>query len=192
MNQSKKHLRDKIVTMLQTFPKEEKTAADIQIAQSLTFLIVYKNAKSICTYVSMPMEVNTHQIILAAILSKGSIIVPKIQESELLLYSLRSFDELEKGTYGILEPNTHRAHVPIQTIDLFIIPGIAFGRDGSRLGWGKGYYDQLLAMVHVPIIGLSYDKQLFDTVPHGTKDKKVDIIVTETHIYDVNLTTFGS
>lgn len=190
MNQSKKHLREKIVTLLQIFPKREKTAADIQITQSLTSLSVYKNATSICTYVSMPMEVNTHQIIRDALLSKGSIIIPKIHESQLLLYSIRSFDELEKGTYGIPEPNTHRAHVPIQTIDLFIIPGIAFGRDGSRLGWGKGYYDQLLMDVRVPVIGLSYEKQLLDTVPHSTKDKKVDIIVTETHIYDLTLTAF--
>jgi len=192
MNQTKKHLRDKIVTLLQTFPQSEKSAADIQIAQSLTSLPVYKNAKSICTYVSMPMEVNTHQIIRKALLAKGSIIVPKIQGSELLLYSIRSFEELEVGAYGIMEPLTRRAHVPKQTVDLFIIPGIAFGADGSRLGWGKGYYDRLLTNIHVPIIGLSYDRQLLNTVPRCTKDKKVDIIITETHIYDVNTTHFRS
>ncbi|MFH0749359.1 MAG: 5-formyltetrahydrofolate cyclo-ligase [Candidatus Gottesmanbacteria bacterium] len=170
----------------------EKRFADIQITKSLMSLRVYKNAKSICTYVSMPSEVNTHQIIREALLAKGSIIIPKVQGITLELYSIRSFEELSIGPYGFLEPHIRRAHVPIQTIDLFIIPGLAFGRDGSRLGTGKGYYDRLLQDVHVPVIGLSYDRQLFDTIPHSAKDKKIDIIITETHIYDFNITPLRS
>lgn len=192
MNHTKKYLRKKIAACLQTFPQMEKRAADRKIVLSLTALPIYKSAKSICIYVSMEAEVYTHQIIRNALLDNGSIIVPKIRRSELLLYSIRSFRELKAGTYGILEPQTNRAHVPKQSIDLFIIPGIAFGRDGSRLGWGKGYFDRLLTNIHVPVIGLCYDRQLLDTVPHDAKDKKVDIIVTESHIYDVNVTTFRS
>jgi len=163
----------------------EKRFAGIQITQSLLSLRVYKNARSICSYVSTNSEVDTHQIIREALLAKGSIIVPKIQGMNLELYSIRAFEELIIGAYGILEPHVRRAHVPIQSIDLFIIPGIAFGKDGTRLGHGKGYYDRLLQSTHVPTIALAYDHQIFDTIPHGAKDKKVDIIITETHIYDL-------
>lgn len=192
MNQIKQQLRNTIAGSLQSFPKQEKNAADVRISQSLLSLRLYKNAKSICTYVSTADEVNTHQIIREALLAKGSIIVPKIQGADLELYSIRSFEELTPGTYGILEPHIHRSHVPIQSIDLFIVPGIAFGRDGSRLGRGKGYFDRLLAHIQVPIIGLSYERQIHDTVPHSAKDKKVDIIVTETHIYDLKNPSLSS
>jgi 5-formyltetrahydrofolate cyclo-ligase len=186
MYPTKQQVRNKFIEELHTISPMEKVSADFRIAQSLTSLRVYKNAKSICTYVSTPAEVNTHQIIREALLAKGSIIVPKIEGSELLLYSIRSFEEIKIGSYGILEPQTRRAHVPIQSVDLFIVPAIAFGMDGSRLGRGKGYYDRLLTNIHVPIIGLSYDRQICETVPHGAKDKKIDIIITETHIYDLN------
>lgn len=190
MQLTKTYTRKQIIDVLADFPLMQKRLADVKITQSLTSLRVYKNAKSICSYVSTQTEVNTHQVIRDALLAKGSIIVPKIQGSELELYSIRSFEELSVGTFGILEPHTRRAHVPIQSIDLFIVPGIAFGMDGSRLGRGKGYYDRLIINIHVPVIGLCYDRQLLDTVPYGAQDKKVDIIVTENHIYDFNITPF--
>jgi 5-formyltetrahydrofolate cyclo-ligase len=192
MYPTKQQVRKSFIEKLHLISSSEKVSADVKIAQSLLSLRVYKNAKSICTYVSMEHEVNTHQIIREALLAKGSIIVPKVQGSELLLYSIRSFEEIKIGSYGIMEPQTRRAHVPVQSIDLFIIPGIAFGMDGSRLGRGKGYYDRLLGDTHVPIIALAYDKQVSDTVPHGAKDKKIDIIITETHIYDLNNPSLSS
>jgi len=186
MYPTKQQVRNTFLKELHTIAPTEKVSADFKIAQSLTSLRAYKNAKSICTYVSTPEEVNTHQIIREALLAKGSIIVPKVQGSELELYSIRSFEEIKLGSFGIMEPQTRRAHVPVESIDLFIVPGIAFGMDGSRLGRGKGYYDRLLSNTTVPIIGLAYNRQVSDTVPHGAKDRKVDIIITETHIYDLN------
>ena len=170
--QQKQIIRKRVDTGL---PAAGKRFADIQITKSLMSLKIYRNAKSICSYVSTSNEVDTHQIIRETLLAKGSIIVPKIQGMNLELY----------GTYGILEPHIRRAHVPIQSIDLFIVPGIAFGKNGSRIGHGKGYYDRLLQSISVPIIALAYNQQVFDTIPHGAKDKKVDIIITESHIYDL-------
>ena len=192
MQPTKTQIRKTAIEALTNFPMAEKRHADVEITHALTSLRVYKNAKSICSYVSTQTEVNTHQIIREALLAKGSIIVPKIQGANLELYSIRSFEELSAGAYGILEPQTRRAHVPIQSIDLFIIPGLAFGKDGTRLGRGKSFYDRLLSTVHIPIVGLAYNRQVYDTVPHGAKDKKVDILITETHIYDFIITTFRS
>ena len=180
--QQKQIIRKRVDT---GFPAAGKRFADIQITKSLMSLKIYRNAKSICSYVSTSNEVDTHQIIRETLLAKGSIIVPKIQGMNLELYSIRAFEELTLGTYGILEPHIRRAHVPIQSIDLFIVPGIAFGKNGSRIGHGKGYYDRLLQSISVPIIALAYNQQVFDTIPHGAKDKKVDIIITESHIYDL-------
>ncbi len=188
----KQTIRAKSRQEITSLSKSYRQKADGQIQSKLIFLRVFKNATSICSYVSTNNEVDTHQIIRETLLAKGSIIVPKIQGAALELYSIRSFEELKMGSFGIVEPQTKRAHTPIQSVDLFIVPGIAFGRDGSRIGRGKGYYDRLLQTIHVPIVALAYDCQVFDTIPHGAKDKKVDIIITETHIYDLMNSSISS
>ena len=63
------------------------------------------------------------------------------------------------------------------TIDLAIIPGVAFDLNGNRLGRGKGYYDRLLPKLSCHTIGICYPYQLIDEVPHEPHDVPVDEII---------------
>ena len=67
-------------------------------------------------------------------------------------------------------------------IDLFLVPGVAFDKSGNRLGYGKGYYDQLLHNTTGLKIGICFDCQVVDAIPNETHDIKMDIIVTESRI----------
>ena len=62
-------------------------------------------------------------------------------------------------------------------IDLIIVPGVTFDKDGNRLGHGKGYYDRILEKLKVPKIGLAFEFQIVDKVPSESHDEKLDYII---------------
>jgi 5-formyltetrahydrofolate cyclo-ligase len=70
-------------------------------------------------------------------------------------------------------------------VELFIVPGVAFDRDGGRLGHGRGYYDGLLAQARrgVPVIAAAFECQLVERVPMTPRDVRVDAIATEVALH---------
>ena len=72
---------------------------------------------------------------------------------------------------------------PVDSMDLLVVPGIAFDKKGYRLGYGKGYYDMFLAKKKVTSIGLGYSFQLLELLPKGKYDKRLDAIATEDGVH---------
>jgi 5-formyltetrahydrofolate cyclo-ligase len=127
--------------------------------------------------------------IRAALASAKEVFVPLCFEGNLRLFRLRSLDDLAPRTLGILEPRedlwTPDRFISVDAIDVALIPGLAFGRDGSRVGQGRGYYDRLLApAVGRPLrVAVAFECQLFDRVPSTPSDALMDLIVTESAEY---------
>lgn len=96
---------------------------------------------------------------------------------------ITSVTDIKKGAYGIYEP-TDVAAVNISDIDIAVIPGISFSKSGDRLGFGKGYYDRFLSEFCGTKEGVCYDFQVLDEIPASEHDVKMDIIITETRIYN--------
>ncbi len=96
---------------------------------------------------------------------------------------ITSVSELNKGAYGISEPKKVMP-VSVSDINTAIIPGIAFSENGDRLGFGKGYYDRFLAEFKGLKIGICYDFQVLPEIPTSPHDVKMDLIITETRIYN--------
>ena len=113
------------------------------------------------------------------------VVVPRCgkEAHRLLNINIRSFDELSRGKYGLMEPdyNIEREVAPLD-FDLVILPLLAFDRKGGRLGFGGGYYDTLLEECTCPKIGLGYSFQEVETVPVEPHDEKLDIIITDKEI----------
>ncbi len=85
-----------------------------------------------------------------------------------------------KGLYGISEPSPEHPPVPIDYLDMVILPGVAFGEAGERLGMGVGFYDRALYGVDRPLrLALAFDFQLLPTVPQKEWDQKVDWVLTD-------------
>lgn len=189
----KQTIRAQTLQHISALSKTYRHQADIRIQKTILSLPQYIQSKVICYYVSTKNEVDTIQLIKKELASQQKrVIVPKIDAHNLDLYEITSWNDLHTGTYGIKEPHNLFKRIGPKDVNLFIVPGIVFGQDGSRIGHGKGYYDRLLQNVNVPIIGLAYDIQMYPTVPHGARDAKLDIIITETHTYDFNVTPFRS
>ncbi|HUD18962.1 MAG TPA: 5-formyltetrahydrofolate cyclo-ligase [Patescibacteria group bacterium] len=177
---AKDSIRKGITLANRRFTPHERKRADDLITKRLIHIPLIINANVVCSYVSLPDEVDTKKIITALLLQKKTVVVPKvISKSVMSLYKITTLDDLAPGVFHILEPRNTGTIVPISTIDLFIVPGIAFDRQGNRLGRGRGYYDRLLRDIAVPKIGLAYDFQVIAEVPHSSYDVRVTAIVTE-------------
>lgn len=90
-------------------------------------------------------------------------------------------DDLQRGQMNVWEPKPQCALITIAALDLILVPGLAFTRDGARLGRGGGYYDRLLAhpTCRAKRIAVAYDLQLVDHIPLELHDQRVHQIITE-------------
>ncbi len=88
--------------------------------------------------------------------------------------------EFVKGAFGVLEPPSDSPLIPLNRLDLVLVPGLAFDRQGRRLGRGKGFYDRLLAEVTGIKCGVALDEQIVEELPEEPHDIAMDFILTPT------------
>ncbi|WMM23732.1 5-formyltetrahydrofolate cyclo-ligase [Tissierella sp. MB52-C2] len=184
---NKKTLRKEILGKRSELSREEIIKYSNIISNEIYEMDLYKNAKRIMCFVSNGTEVETHPLIEQAIKDGKSIVVPiTISETkELLVSDVYSLSELEVGDYDIEVPKKKFTRiVDPNTIDLILVPGVAFAKDGYRVGYGGGYYDRFLSKLlnPTPTIAIGFDLQIVDKVPTDKYDLPVDMIVTEKRI----------
>ena len=168
----------------------EKDAVSERIVRRFMDLPEYEKAGTIMFYVDVRDEVRTRQALPEALASGKRIVVPYCLDGELELFWLENMDELELGMYRILEPKVELRDVAAKRLtptdlDLVMVPGVAFDRNGGRTGHGKGYYDKLLqhARKDAPLVALSFECQLFEEIPAESHDIFMDKVVTEDSVY---------
>lgn len=152
----------------------------------------YKNAKTIMAFINFGSEINTRYIIENSIDLKKSIVIPITvpETKELKVSKMLNYSELEIGHYNILTPKDEFIRfVNPNTIDLVLVPGLIFDKDGYRIGYGGGYYDRFLSKLDpsVPKIGICFDLQVQDTIPRNHYDIPVDFILTEKGLIKINI-----
>ena len=108
-------------------------------------------------------------------------VVPVVLRTGIVLVPYAEGTPLRPGPFGIGEPPVFQT-VPPDSVDLFLLPGIAFDRSGGRLGYGKGYYDRLLSGLSSPRIALAFHEQIIDRTPLLENDILVDTIITDKEI----------
>jgi 5-formyltetrahydrofolate cyclo-ligase len=170
--------------------QQEKDAVSERIVRRFMDLPEYEKAGTVMFYVDVRDEVRTRQALPEALASGKRIVVPYCLDGELELFWLANMDELELGMYRILEPKVELRDVAAKRLtptdlDLVMVPGVAFDRNGGRTGHGKGYYDKLLqhARKDAPLIALSFECQLFEEIPAESHDIFMDKVVTEDAVY---------
>jgi 5-formyltetrahydrofolate cyclo-ligase len=168
----------------------EKDAVSERIVRRFMDLPEYEKAGTVMFYVDVRDEVRTRQALPEALASGKRIVVPYCLDGELELFWLENMDELELGMYRILEPKVELRDVASKRLtptdlDLVMVPGVAFDRNGGRTGHGKGYYDKLLqhARKDAPLVALSFECQLFEEIPAESHDIFMDKVVTEDSVY---------
>ncbi len=160
------------------------------ICRRFAALPEYFAAATVMLYVHVRNEVRTQEFIQAVLAQGKGVVVPYCVGNELGLFRLESLDELAPSTFGLLEPRPQLRALPekrveAREVDLIMVPGVAFDRDGGRLGHGKGFYDRLLGRARrdALLVGVAFECQLFPDVPMGEHDVYMDRVVTEAAAY---------
>ena len=187
----KKALRNKILSLRDALSLDERRQKSKAIQSLLFSLPEFAAAQRLALFVSFRSEVLTESIIRAALSLSKVIAVPitDLARKQLSLSRITDYDtDLAPGTWGIPEPKPDRIRpVALHEPDLFIAPGVAFDRQGRRIGYGGGFYDRLLRALPVrkPVVALAFALQIVDRVPfEPSLDEPVDIIITEEEIID--------
>ncbi len=176
--------------------QENKDEISAAICEKFIQLPEYQSAGVVMWYLDCRSETRTQPHLKKEIAASGKkIIVPYCTvdekgDNKLGLWHLESFDELVVGKWNILEPPRERwgdpaKEVAPENLDLVMVPGVGFDRNGGRMGNGQGYYDRLLekARPDCPLIAICYESQLFDEILVGPHDIFMDKVITEKDVY---------
>ena len=164
---------------------DEREAKERAIGERLLALDAYKGAKTVLFYASFRDEAGTLGLIESAVRSGKRVMLPRVEGPELALYYIGSTAELVMSRMGIPEPaGQKKTAAGISEADVVIVPGVAFDLSGGRLGYGKGYYDKLLARrekaKRIPLAALAYEAQIYEgTLPLMPHDVRMDFVITE-------------
>jgi len=179
----KHQLKDSILEKRNSLPEKEILEKSVLIKNKLSNFEPYKKSKTAMFFVSFKSEVSTHKMIKESLKNK-TVVVPKVVHHEIEPSVIIDFENLIPGKFGILEP-IETMRIAFKNIDIILVPGIAFDKEGHRIGYGFGYYDKFLAKVTKAVkIGLCFDFQVVDKIPRETHDVPVDFVVTEKRVVE--------
>ena len=184
----KKALRKEILTKRSILDAVEKEEKDRKILDRFYDSNYYREAKNIFIYISYDSEINTKGIIKKALMDNKKIYVPRTEFKTRLMdaVEITSLNNLIESEYGILEPSVEEPHIDPNEIDLIVVPGVAFDRNGGRMGYGAGFYDRYFKKISkdnvkkVIKLALAYDFQILEKIPMNEQDVPVNYIITET------------
>ena len=181
---SKLAIRKRILKLLRNQKEEDRCKKNLVILRKFFAIKAVKLAKTILFYVAFDGEVETIDMIKRACAKGKKVAVPAILKDKKMIIPtlIRNCEEdLELGPYGIKHPKSNRtARINVDELDLVVVPGIAFDKKGHRLGRGAGYYDRFLARLpkDVPTVGLAFDFQMVNVLPHQDHDIPVSRVIS--------------
>jgi len=181
----KRELRRQLLDKRRELPPEEAAKRSAAILHRLKTLEAFRNAPQILTYVaSKDHEVDTRGLIRELLVAGRIVLVPKALPSRRMDWRrLDALETLAPGPFGVLEPPESLPLVTtISNAALCVVPGIAFRRDGYRIGYGAGYYDRFLAGFSGTMVGLAYEFQITEAFQPESHDRPVQWIITEERV----------
>jgi 5-formyltetrahydrofolate cyclo-ligase len=152
---------------------------------------VFRRARGVLGFASFGSEMETGAFLQGVLASGRTLVLPRIDRDarRLVLHRVGGLEtDLRPGPWRIPEPDPARCRLAAPAdIDFILVPGVAFDPDGGRLGYGAGYYDRLLAAWPSPLpplVAAAFEIQIVPAVPVLTGDHRVDLVVTESAVYD--------
>ena len=185
---TKSQIRKDIAKTFDTLSEDQVSAKTKAIEDKLFEFANFLESRTALLYVQSDLEVQTSAIIKRTLHFNKVVVLPAF-DPETFEMTLLKVDNPEKelipGPRGVLEPDPNLCKiVPIDRIDIAIIPGIAFDEKGSRIGTGRGYYDRLIPQLAITTrkVSLTFEEQILQQIPLESHDKHVDIIITDKRI----------
>ena len=185
---AKIQIRDDIANTISALSESEITEKANAVESRLFAFANFLESKIALLYISENLEVQTDSIIQKAYSHNKIVVLPAFDpvNYKMKLMKVDAFgQELIPGPRGIGEPDASKCKVvPMDRIDIAIIPGLAFDEKGGRVGSGAGYYDRLIPRLAITTrkVALTFEEQIIPQVPMESHDKYVDIIITDKRI----------
>jgi 5-formyltetrahydrofolate cyclo-ligase len=179
---SKQYLRRKFKKLRDSLPIAYQRSASEKIAKKVLALPEIKRAQTIGLYLSKGSEVRTFSIVKNLLQLKKTVAVPKVYKKSMHLHFhiIRSLKDCCLGMFNILEPLSRCPRIDPKKMQVLLIPGIVFDKQGYRLGYGKGFYDRFIKKhQHDLTLGLTYRKTLIQRLPRQKTDISVHRVMTD-------------
>ena len=185
---TKSQIRSEIANTVAALSEKERADKTKAIEKRLFEFANFLESKVAMLYVNKNNEVATKDILFRSYAYSKIVVLPAYSNDTFEM-TLMKVDTLEKdliaGPRGIYQPDPDRCKVvPIDRIDIAIIPAIALDEKGGRIGSGQGYYDRLIPNLAITTrkVALALEEQIIQQVPIESHDKHVDIIITDQRI----------
>ena len=179
--ETKAWLRQRLRERLKGISPVEKATESAHLCGLLREQSLWKRARCVLFYAALSDEVDVWPLLEVAI-AEGKIVALPRYRSEQACYGAARLqnpgNDTKTGEFGIREPTAECTGVPLNQLDLILVPGVGFDLSGRRLGRGKGYYDRLLTGVRGAKCGLAFEKQIVMAIPAEPHDITLDYIVT--------------
>jgi 5-formyltetrahydrofolate cyclo-ligase len=188
LSRTKSELRREYTKMREDMDQSEVERLSEKIIDTVLKLPVFKRAETVMVYLNFKNEVDSLKMIEESYKAGKKVVIPYCTKEtmEIIPSELNDIEtEIVKGKNGYLQTKKDCVKpVPIEDIDLIVVPGIAFDKRCYRLGFGAGYYDRFLRKLNFekPTIGLCYDFQIIHSIPVEEHDVPLDFVITEERI----------
>lgn len=177
---TKAEIRARIRSLRASIPAQERTAFSAAAARRALALVQVHRARYVLGFAPAPEELDITPLLEALAASGATIVLPRMAgPDELTLHIAGEAAQLESGPFGIRQPVVDAPQADADRIDLVVVPGVAFDTQGSRIGFGAGYYDRLLPhLSRAYRLALAYDFQVVESIALEPHDVSVHAIVT--------------
>ncbi|GAA3914019.1 5-formyltetrahydrofolate cyclo-ligase [Microbacterium invictum] len=184
IDDAKRALRADLRERRQQRSEQANEAAASGIREQLDALVTQLGVQTMSCYLSTTIEPGTREFIAGALERGIRVLLPLTRTDGLLDWTVADPDaEVVEGVFGVPEPISDvLSPLAVDEVDVMVIPAAAVDRHGTRLGWGRGYFDKTLgSMEHrPPVYAVIFDSELLDDVPRDLHDQPVTGVVTPT------------
>ena len=172
-------IREHMIQTLKQMPIKQKQQKETVILQLLFSSQIWQTAESVGVIRSLPFEFDTAAIFAKGFEQNKRIAVPKAQQKKLQFYHVEPTTRYEASAFGVEEPISEQEAHPL---DLLIVPGLAFSKNGYRIGFDGGYYDRFLSAFDGKTVSLAFGEQFNDQWTPDVFDIPIDKIYTDSLI----------
>jgi len=178
---TKVELRAEFKRQRDALGEEERRNASLAICRRITAWPPFARSETVLSYLPMRAEVDLTPLLEMHPEKRWAL--PRILPKGQMAFHLYRPGELVRHPYGMLEPPADALPVSVDQVDLALVPGLAFDREGWRLGYGGGFFDRFLAGFDGQSAGVSYQALFVERLPHASHDIPVGYVVTELGLY---------
>ncbi|MGI6497623.1 MAG: 5-formyltetrahydrofolate cyclo-ligase [Oscillospiraceae bacterium] len=183
MKTDKQKLRDMMWLAQKALSPKEREASDDALFHQLKQFEPLHHADVVFAFIGKLPEPETTKWIEYLLCIGKTVAVPLcLEQGRMEARWVTSTAQLLPGHFGIYEPEAACPVVPKRKIDITLVPGVCFGRDGSRLGRGGGYYDRWLQGYHGVSVGICRSFCLLERIPVEAHDQTMDYVITEDEV----------